>query len=236
MNRCIKLLLLCILSLSLVSCAGYNFVSGIIPHTVNFETNFGTRIDSINTTIIEESPLTSREDYLFDGWYLDNHYDNLVLFPYEVKEDVTFYAKWLKIHDSVECKEGSIKFLDSDYNSSLSYSITPSGFDYNRLSELGASGIEISVEYNVYYEKDYNIPFDIGYAGSPKYEIYIFNSRLSGFAKENLKTNKKSTHNRYSYKISFSNLIAETFTLTFSTDNIQNVIYFTEIFVSYTIY
>ena len=208
----------------------------IIPHTVTFNTNGGTTIESKTVYKLEEAPLPRKDNYLFDGWYLDPQYQNLVVFPYEVNNDVTFYAKWVKIKDYIQCKKGSIKFFDKNYNSTLSYSITPNQFDYDRLAQLGYKGMTILIDYVVYYQKDYDVPFDIGYAGSPKYEIYILNSKLSYFEEKNLTTTTKSKHISYSYNIAFINLKDITYTLTFSTDNIQNIIYFDNIVVSYTVF
>lgn len=229
MKKSIMIILLIISILCLTGCSNMS----IISHKVTFDTNGGTKVESIETTKIEKSPYTKKDNYLFDGWYLDNQFTNLVIFPYKVENDITLYAKWLKISDYAKCKGGQIKFMDSDYSSSLIYTITPDQFNYNRLSELGYNYMKIVIEYNVYYKKDYNIPFDIGYAGSPKYELYITNSQLLGFSEENLKTTKESEYNKYTYTLKFSDLINLKYTLTFSTDNIQNVIYFENIEVSY---
>jgi len=233
MKKSITLILLIISIICLLGCSNKNINISIIPYTVTFNTNGGTKIESIKTTKIEESPVTKRTNYIFDGWYLDNQFINLVIFPLKVENDITLYAKWVKSFDQIRCKNSEIEFLDSDYSSSLSYNITPNQFNYDRLSELGYEYIQMVVEYNVYYKKDYNIPFDIGYAGLPKYELYITNSQLLGFSEENLKTTKESTYNKYTYTLKFSDLINLKYTLTFSTDNVQNVIYFESIIVSY---
>ena len=47
------------------------------------------------------------------------------------------------------------------------YDITPTGFDYDKLEKSGYR-IKIKVTYDVYYKKDYDVPFDVGYASLPK--------------------------------------------------------------------
>lgn len=223
----ISLLYFCMICL--VGC----FTNSIVQYKVVFETNGGTHIDSIKTSIIKEAPVTTKRNYIFDGWYLDNQFTKVVVYPYQVNNNVTLYAKWLKIYDTANYKSGKIKFLDSAYSSSLSYNITPNTFNYDRLAELGYNYIELSVKYRVSYKKDYDVPFDIGYVGSPKYEFYILNAQGRGYGEENLPILKNYEYNEYTYDISFANAKSSTYTLTFSTDNVQNVIYFDNIVVTY---
>ena len=62
--------------------------------TVTFETCGGDKMDSITTSIISSEPLPTRYGYTFLGWYLEKTYVNKVTFPYEVKQNITLYAKW----------------------------------------------------------------------------------------------------------------------------------------------
>lgn len=227
-----KKIIIIFIIICLIFLAGCSSIN-ISPHKVIFNTNGGTNIESIETNKIESSPYTIKENFLFDGWYLDNQFKNLVVFPYIVKNDITLYAKWIKIADNKKSNGGKIKFLDTNYSGSLTFYITPDQFDYDRLTELGYKGLKITIEYDVYYKKDYDIPFDIGYAGSPKYEIYIVNNQLLGFEEKNLLTTKKSQKCKYTYTLLFSNLKNLTYTLSFSTDNVQNVIYFENISICY---
>ena len=123
-------------------------------YTVNFETNGGTYISSIKTYMLDEAPITSKEGYLFDGWFYDATFTNGVTFPIELKSNVTIYARWLKIESKTTCSSTSIKFL-SEINSNATYNISPNGFDMDRLEQLGY-GIKIEVTYDVYYKKDYD--------------------------------------------------------------------------------
>ena len=41
------------------------------------------------------------------------------------------------------------------------------------LAALGYN-VKIQVSYEVYYEKDYNVAFDLGYMGAPDHDVAIF--------------------------------------------------------------
>lgn len=141
----------------------------------------------------------------------------------------------LKLSDTQRCKDLKIKFMDSNYSSSGSYYITPSGFNMDKLDELGYC-MEIEVTYSVYYKKDYDVLWDIGYAGSPKYEVSIVNS--DGLGKFEYDLTTKTTPIKRSIKItsSIADLKNQRLVLSFSTDNVQNIIYFTDIEVNYRCY
>lgn len=66
-------------------------------YEVKFETNSDTLIDSqlriIGEEVIEPNvPL--KKGYIFEGWYLEDTYDNLYNFDQEQNNDITLYAKW----------------------------------------------------------------------------------------------------------------------------------------------
>lgn len=66
-----------------------------VGYTVRFNTMGGTTIsDLTNVTLIEESPVTTRQGYNFAGWYDSIQYTNVINFPYVVTRDITLYAKW----------------------------------------------------------------------------------------------------------------------------------------------
>ena len=62
--------------------------------TVTFDTCGGDKMDSITTSIISSEPIPTRDGYKFLGWYLEKTYISKVMFPYEVKQNITLYAKW----------------------------------------------------------------------------------------------------------------------------------------------
>jgi len=68
-----------------------------LTYTVTFNTHGGTAVSTLtNVTVIETSPVTSRDGYDFLGWYLDTSYtdDKKVSFPYTVSENLTLHAGW----------------------------------------------------------------------------------------------------------------------------------------------
>ena len=81
--------------------AYYKKIGGSEPeqpqeYTVVFEVGHGTPIAPITTSRIDEEPQTTRDGYTFAGWYKDGGFVKKAVFPYEVTEDQTLYAKWEK--------------------------------------------------------------------------------------------------------------------------------------------
>ncbi len=204
----------------------------IRKYSVNFNTNGGTKVDAVKTNILDSAPSTTRENHVFDGWYLDETFTQAAIFPIELKNDIIIHAKWLKIKNKSNCTDCRIK-LDSDIGSSVYYVITPSGFDLQRLSQKGYRTIQINVTYHVCYQKDYNVLWDIGYAGSPKYEVDLENSQGLGKHESDLTTSLSSKTRSVETNIQISDVNSDQITLKFSTNNVQNIIYFTNIQVTY---
>lgn len=81
--------------------AYYKKIGGSEPeqpqeYTVIFEVDHGTPIAPITTSRIDEEPQTTRDGYTFAGWYKDGGFVKKAVFPFEVTEDQTLYAKWEK--------------------------------------------------------------------------------------------------------------------------------------------
>ena len=236
----LNLLLIVSLTTVLASCDGTvnsdsNAAKGVdkpFEPTYTVNTNGGSAVASKTLNILESAPESTKKDHLFDGWYRDAALTTVAIFPLTLEANTTLYAKWLKIRDTQTCKDASIKW-GSNTDASASWQITPTGFDLERLEELGLVGINITVTYNVRYRKDYDVLWDIGYAGSPRYEVMIVNSNGMGTMQENLSTSKSATERTISCGVTFSTLKNERIYLTFSTDNIQNKIYFEDIVVTY---
>ena len=203
-------------------------------YTVTFDTNGGSYIASEKLSVLEKAPTTNRSGYVFDGWFLDENCMTSVVFPLNVNSAMTIYAKWLKVYDTAKCKNCSIK-LDFDHESYALFAITPNGFDLERLAVEGYK-MKIHVSYDVYYRKDYDVLLDIGYAGSPKYEIYLMNNNGYGQIEENLSTTTTSRTRTITYTSTVADLLNQKIQLKFSTDNIQNIIYFKNIVIEYICY
>lgn len=113
------------------------------------------------------------------------------------------------------------------------YGIDLSAINLEKLAKKGY-GISFTVSYDVYYKKDYNLP--IGYNGSPKYEVSILKNDLTALVDKNLSTTKTSTYKTNTFNTTISEVLNVKLCLCFSTDNIQNVIYFKNIVVTVTCY
>ena len=70
-------------------------------YLVTFETNGGTIIQPITTSLIEASPKTTKQNANFVGWYLDASFTQPVTFPFEVTRQVKLYAKWEEDQQSI---------------------------------------------------------------------------------------------------------------------------------------
>lgn len=68
-------------------------------YSVTFETNGGIAIESFYGFIISEKPASSKKGYSLEGWYLDQDFQNPVIFPFSPKDDCTLYAKWAERSD-----------------------------------------------------------------------------------------------------------------------------------------
>lgn len=153
----------------------------------------------------------------------------------EIMGGIVEAEKPLKLEDSRNCNGCTIKFLDDNLSSNANYYITPNGFEMDKLAEKGYY-MTITVTYKVKYTKDYDVLLDIGYAGSPKYEVSITNSDGLGRFQEDLPTTKTAVEKTISYTQSVSDLKSMRLILSFSTDNVQNRIHFSDIVVEYKCY
>ena len=119
--------------------------------------------------------------------------------------------------------------------SATTYVITPAEFDLEALNKQGYK-MTIRVTYDVYYKKSWDVLWDIGYLGAPKYEVYILDDSLIGKCQEDITAPSKNTTKTISYTTDIVNLIGSKIFLIFSSNNIQNIIYFKNITVSYDCY
>ena len=236
-NRFMSLLIVAVLLLSFVGCADKSgdasgTTAPFLGHMVYFATNGGESLAPMRATTLNSPPTPKRSGYKFEGWYLDEQLTQSAVFPIKLTNDISLYAKWLKIYDAKRCKDTEIK-LSTKYSAAASYAITPTGFNYSRLNELDYS-MTITVTYDVYYEKDYDVLWDIGYMGSPKYEVFLTGTDLSGDCDLNMSTSKTPQTRSISITVSANSLANQKeILLTFSTDNVQNIIYFENITVTY---
>lgn len=258
MKKVLSILLISFILLSIVSCnepsiptfnnhsTTHNNISGNSKnepkpkyYTISFETNGGNQLKT--ETVEKGFTLTacstpSKNEHVFDGWFKDIGLTQAVILPLTIDSDITLYAKWLRISNTSTYKGGEIKAWKDSYNL-ISYYITPNGFEMDKLCENDYN-MEITISYKVYYTKDYNAPFDIGYAGAPKYEMEVkdVNSNRYFYSERNITTSTSNTPYTISFRQSISDLKQAQLTLSFSTDNIQNTIYIDDVVVTYRCY
>ena len=83
--------------LILTSCENPLFVEASKLYTVSFETNGGTKIESIRTDKITECPQSQKEDASLVGWYISSDFSSSQIdFPLELNHNTTLYAKWVQ--------------------------------------------------------------------------------------------------------------------------------------------
>ena len=203
-----------------------------VKYTVTFDTNGGSAVSSRSLNVLEEAPKTAKENYLFDGWYCDQSFGKSAIFPMELKANITLYAKWLKTKGNAKYEQTSIKCWNGSKAQTI-WQIAPAGFDYDRLTEKGFSFMKITVAYNVCYQKDYDVPLNVGYAGSPRYEIYLYNSQRLGVSKKNQEPSIVYQEKTISVTYNLADFENEQIYLEVDTDNIQNIIHFKDIVVTY---
>ena len=86
-----------LLSVFLAACENPLFIQHTGLYKVEFSTNGGSSVDSVRTNKIKSAPQTTKENCEFEGWYESSDFrDAAVVFPFDVREDVTLYAKWLQ--------------------------------------------------------------------------------------------------------------------------------------------
>ena len=202
-------------------------------YTLSFQTNGGSKVGQKQLeegSILNVSPITSRNGYLFEGWFFDQALTSAVTFPLAVNWNMTLYAKWLCLEKIVDVGNTTVKNWDD--NKSKSFVVTPEGFDMDRLSSLGYK-MTITVTYNVSYRQDYDVLFDIGYLGAPKYDVSLQSSNGYGTAYTDLSTTTYEKTKTIRFSTLASNLKDKPVILGFSSDNIQNTVYIDDITISY---
>lgn len=73
------------------------FTESLREYEIQFISNEGSNVDGGTYTYGTELALPSepvREGYKFEAWYLDSDFNDLATWPYVVKGDQMFYAKW----------------------------------------------------------------------------------------------------------------------------------------------
>lgn len=207
----------------------------IIKPTVTFETNGGTSLRSVDTFLIEIEPVTTKQYHHFDGWYLDSTFNSPAVFPMNIEHDTKLYAKWTLVCYQWEDKDPNKIESNLLEVRGFTYDLTPKKFNLTRLAELGYN-INITITYDAYYKKTYDALWDIGYLGAPEFETSIKKTNTLVHFETVQRIATKPQSYTITYNATASDLSDDSLTLKFSSDNIQNAIYFENIRVIYTCY
>lgn len=78
--------------------------------TIDFETDGGSAVSSVKGAMFDKiyspSDVTTKNGYVFSGWFIDEERTEKAVFPYEIKGNATIYAKWKKDKGSVKVFNG----------------------------------------------------------------------------------------------------------------------------------
>ncbi|MGM0435724.1 MAG: immunoglobulin-like domain-containing protein [Bacillota bacterium] len=83
--------------------------------TITFDSNGGSTVESINQkygTDVEKPENPTKDDYVFDGWYLDDTFSEAFEFNEMPPDDIKLYAKWT--NDELMFLEQAKDILDLD--------------------------------------------------------------------------------------------------------------------------
>ena len=209
--------------------------SGGESYTVAFESNGGSRVANIKTSQLTEAPASEKDGQIFCGWYKDSELTSRVEYPLNLDKDITLYARWSNAEESIECSDAAVQFsYDNSYSYAASYLATPKSLD---LEALAAQGYYIKIEasYNVYYEKDFESPFDIGYLGAPDHDVCIADIYDKGTYVKDTATSTTATAETISHVVSAEELSHTAYYLRLMTYNLQNIVYFTDVNITLTV-
>lgn len=124
------LLAIVVIGSGFISCENQFFKEAAGIYEVNFEVNGGTKVSTVNTDRIVFSPVTSKNNCEFLGWYETfNFAGNTVSFPYEPKKNTVLYARWNQKYTVHFETNGGTAVSDFIGNEILS-AVTPFKEDY----------------------------------------------------------------------------------------------------------
>ncbi|MCL1907786.1 MAG: InlB B-repeat-containing protein [Holophagaceae bacterium] len=152
MNRYLNWLAIALIALvTLIGCSGSNDdkdkPTQTTNYTVVFNTNGGTSVNDhtvVQGNSIASSPMTIKEGYVFEGWYLDNNtFNNKMTFPFTPTASITLHANWTIIPVSDAPDISVIKFEAIPFDPSIdvdqikySYTYGDYSFYYIHLGSL----------------------------------------------------------------------------------------------------
>lgn len=85
-----------------------------LTYRIQFQTNGGSSVNTVNTNRIAVSPATTRQGYTFLGWFLYETLTFKISFPYVPNNDITLYAGWKEDTIDIEVIQYTISFAAGD--------------------------------------------------------------------------------------------------------------------------
>lgn len=146
------------------------FTLKVQNYLVTFVTNGGTAVNSYETNKILTCPQTSKTNYVFGGWYLNEDLSGqAITFPYSVTSAVTLYAKWNEVPDTSVV----VYFVDDD-NSPLGERLVEKGSTVTAVTSPSKTGYDFLYwEYNG-QEFDFDTQINSNITLKAKYQIKTF--------------------------------------------------------------
>ena len=124
------LLAIVIIGSGFLSCENQFFKEAAGIYEVNFESNGGTKVSTVNTDRIVFSPVTSKNNCEFLGWYETfNFAGNAVSFPYEPKKNTVLYARWNQKY-TVHFETNGVTAVSDFIGNEILSAVTPFKEDY----------------------------------------------------------------------------------------------------------
>lgn len=91
-----KIIILIILLTGFFSINSIELFAEEVAYTITYNTNGGSSVSQTSnvTQLPEPLPTTTKEDYIFGGWYYDGLFTQEATAGDELTADITLYAKW----------------------------------------------------------------------------------------------------------------------------------------------
>lgn len=157
MKKLTVLVLASLGALTLASCGNAQTPPVKDTFTVMFNTHGGSPVATMNDIkVIETSPVTTRDGYDFEGWYLSASYvsSEKVTFPYTVTADIMLHANWTVSTYLVHFEpNGGTPVEDMRVSSLTSAPVTSrDGYDFLGWFESATAESPITYPYTVTHE------------------------------------------------------------------------------------
>ncbi|MBD5411989.1 MAG: SUMF1/EgtB/PvdO family nonheme iron enzyme [Treponema sp.] len=159
-----------LITVFLASCENPLFIQHSGLYKVEFSTNGGSSVESMRTDKIKSSPQTTKENCEFEGWYESSDFrEAAVVFPFDVQEDVTLYAKWLQKYTvSFDSDGGTAVTPVTVHTLSAPPTVKKDGFTFvgwytdGTFAELAVFPLELDSDVTLYakWQRNFTVSFN----------------------------------------------------------------------------